>query len=511
MRCGAGVVAVNGPEATHQAGLHGEPGEQTPGTLSWRHAAAEWYDDPAPRPARVLSYIRRMHALSVPLYGAMCAYWRARSPPSEDPLLATWEQLHRSDAVPGFSDGGLSQGGQGQAPDLADRVRTGPDGMNDAQQFALEMAMKAGVEDVERALDLATCSLDSSEVLSAAVASEDRRRRELIIELMGAGEVAQAKALATCGEWSVQLGCPEHGGGCGCEDNYVPISCDTRLCEACNKASIGEQVELYTRLEWQNPIFATLTIENVTCETPEELGRAVDAVTGAFGRLRRRTIPPEGEQGQKRWVWRADGGRPATDYWRQELARRGHQERAGRIEEDYVTATYDRGGRTVQGKQIPFGELVDGGVYAVDIKQVSGAEFNVHLHALWDGAYIPTPALSAVWEDLTGDAVVDVRRVYDRGGGSVEEALKEVVAYAAKAPEFETPGDSVKYLKALKGRRLVQTFGDLHGELPEREPSLLCSECEEMPAWWDFLGIVPEQLDTMGSVHDGESTGNDPP
>lgn len=494
-------------EWTRQANLE-ERGDGTPGSVNWQAAAKRFYGtDGTPRPRRVLGYIRRCHRMVVPLYGAICAYHRAQTGPEVDPSLATCEQLPRTGAVGDFSEGSLSQG----RADVADRVRVDALGLDDRQRFGLDMAFACGVDDVDRAMDLATRSLDSPSVMSAALECGSRRR-EKILALLEADEFGQARALATCGEMSVQLGCPTHAGGCGCEDNYVPISCDSRLCPDCMASRIGRLVEQYTPLveDWDNPVFGTFTIENVTAATPEELERRVDAIKGAFGRLRRRTIPAtgtvsreteDGDRKTKRWVWSDDRGEPATDYWRQDLVRRGHRGRADRLEQDYVD----------DGRNLPFGELVDAGLYAVDIKQVGADEFNVHLHTLWDGAYIPQPALSSVWEDLTGDPVVDVRRVYDRGGGSAKSAVMEVVAYACKPPEFDSVDDEVAYLQALKGSRMVQPFGDLHGSVPDVEPSLLCSECGVMPAWWDYLGTVSERIDNMGSVHDGESTGNDPP
>lgn len=506
---------------TRQSALGDDPGDGTPGSINWHRAAADWFDtEGTPAPRKVLGYIRRMHHLSVPFYGALCAFDRALRQGEVDPSFTTWEQLHSRDAVPGFSSGSLSQGDSASSGP-ASRVRVDGLGMDDNQAFGLEMAFACGVEDVDRAMDLATRSIDVPSILSKALERSDERRQK-ILRLIEADEFGQARALATCGQMSLQLGCPEHGGGCGCEENYVPVSCDCRLCPDCMNDRIGELVEQYTQpaLGWSNPVFGTFTIENVTAPTAEELERAVDGITGAFGRLRRRTIPFEGEvtretdDGErvtKRWVWANDGGRPANDYWRQALDRRGHGDRADRLEAEYVEAEYQQFGGIQRGKNIPFGELVDAGIYSVDIKQVDTDEFNIHLHTLWDGAYIPQPALSKVWEDLTGDPVVDVRRVYDRDGDGLQEAVKEVVAYACKTPEFESVEDEVNYVQALKGKRMVQTFGELHGEVPDLEPSLLCSECGGMPAWWDYLGTVDERIDNMGSIHDGESTGNDPP
>ncbi|MDN4015316.1 hypothetical protein QX233_22970, partial [Chryseobacterium gambrini] len=79
---------------------------------------------------------------------------------------------------------------------------------------------------------------------------------------------------------------------------------------------------------------------------------------------------------------------------------------------------------------------------------------------------IPQAALSSVWEDLTGAPVLDVRRIEERGDLDTESALAEVIGYVTKPPEFESVADEVEYLTALKGSRLVQPFGSLHGNTP---------------------------------------------
>ena len=493
-----------------QVGLDGADG--WPGSWDWREECRRFKEQQrAPEPSKVLAYIRRCHRMVVPLYGAMCAYWQAHAPPETSPSLATWEQVSRTDAVCDFSDGSLSQT-ENDVSRISDRVRVDRFGMDPNQAWGLEMAFRGGVDDPGRAVQLATESIGAPSILSC-VLERSQERREKVYRLIECGEFAQARALATCGEMSAQLGCPEMGGGCGFEENYVPISCDSRLCPECMRRRIGQLVERYERAvaDFRTPVFGTFTVENVTVETAGDLVRGVEAVQGAFGRLRQRTIPPEGSTervgsdgnvSRKRWVWKTDGGEPATDYWRTDLIRAGYRDRADRLEREYVD----------EGRNIPFKELVDAGIYAIDIKQKGPAEFNIHLHAIMDAAYIPQPALSSVWEDLVpGSPVVDIRRIYDRDGGTVRGALVETVAYACKAPEFESVGDEVNYLKALKGKRMVQPFGELHGNVDDLPPSLCCAECDKMPAWWEYLGVVNERVDNMGSVHDGESTGCDPP
>jgi hypothetical protein len=267
------------------------------------------------------------------------------------------------------------------------------------------------------------------------------------------------------------------------------------------KSRVGELVEKYKGAvrSWEAPTFGTFTIENV--EDPAE---GADRITEAFGRLRRRTIPTEGETSRegavKRWAWANDGGQPA-DLWKSRLLDQGRDDLARRLQSRYVE----------QGRNVPFDELIRGGFYAVDVKEKEDGSFNVHLHTLMDMAYVPQAALSAVWEDVSGAPVVDVRRIYDRGSQSLESAVVETVAYATKPPEFESLAAEVEFVAEMKGSRLVQPFGSLHGNTPDLDAALLCANCEQQPAWWTYQGVVDERRDNMGSVHDGESTGDDPP
>ncbi|WP_273838762.1 hypothetical protein, partial [Halococcus sp. PRR34] len=314
-----------------------------------------------------------------------------------------------------------------------------------------------------------------------------------------AGEIAHAERVAKCMQQSVQLECPVMAGGCGSDDNYTPITCDSRLCPACMDRAMGRNIEKYLgQVEAMDyPTLLTLTIENV-----DDLKQGKEAIQGAFGRLRQRTIPTEGEQGEKRWVWLTgdDDGDPSDHYWKSALCAAGAHDLARRLQKRYVD----------EGRQIPWKELVEGGVYGIDILQTGENEdgsFNVHIHAICEMPYIPQAALSSVWADLTGAPVVDVRRIEKRGDYDAESALSEVLGYVTKPPEFETVEEQVEYLVALKGSRLIQPFGSLHGNTPRVHGLLRCSDCECAPRWWNYQGLVDEGYDNMeveGSSADGD-------
>ena len=336
---------------------------------------------------------------------------------------------------------------------------------------------------------------DATEALRAGLA-RSRARQRRIIEMIGVGEVAHAKRYATCQRKSSQLECTL----CGSKDNYVPITCDSRLCETCMNRAMGKKNGKYGDVveAMESGTFGTFTMRNVG-----EIERGVEAIRGAFGRLRQRTIPSSGsvtretEDGElvtQRWVWKQadDGGEPADYYWKSALCAAGKQELARALQKRYVD----------QGKQIPWSELVKGGLYGIDIKEQEEGRYHIHLHTLMDSAFIPQAALSSVWEDLTGAPVVDLRRG-DRG------ALQDVVGYVCKPPAFETLEAEIEYLTTVKGSPLVQPFGDLHGNTPDLGGLLRCAHCDDVPRWWEYLGIVDGCYDTM--TPDWEETGDRPP
>jgi hypothetical protein len=375
------------------------------------------------------------------------------------------------------------------------------------------MCYRRGVGDaaIEELAEAAVAGADAADALQAVMGRDDEREAH-VVELCRSGEVAHAKRLATCGRQSVQLECPELGGGCGHEDNYVPISCDSILCPDCGSRRQGQAVERFGGVveEWDAPTMLRFSLPERVDATEEEIGTAVDRLRDAFGKLRRRVIPTEGEHQGKRWVWENDGGEPADAYWKQSL----RAEATRRAKHHGDTSLFGRINRwereyVEEGRGIPMDELLRSGIYGIDAKQGDDGTVNVHAHAIGEVPYIPQPALSAVWDDLTDAPVVDVRRVEERGEKGRETALMETVGYAAKPPEYRTTEAAVEYLKALKGSKLIQPFGELHGNTPDDSGELRCERCENTPSWWNYKGVVDERIDNMGK--DWEEDGDRPP
>lgn len=433
---------------------------------------------------------RRAYRLATQFYGALCAYGARDDRPKNDPSLATCKRSSTPVESPGL---------EADAPFHE---------LSKPEREALPFVFRLGVEDVDRAVRLVRGGGDRLTAIYAVMGREDDRIGR-VLALLELDEVAHALRLATCGRQSVQLECPELAGGCGHEDNYIPISCGSLLCGDCTNDRMGQLIEKWKPAVagMDHPTFGTFTIKNV-----EDAAEGREKVVEAFARLRRRTIPFEGETVRdgvrKRWCWWRDRGKP-SDRWKVHLQEAGAHDLARRLQKEYVRYEWvDVTGRH-QGRAIPFKELVKGGLYAVDVKQKEDGTFNVHLHVIMDAPYIPQAALSAVWEDLTGDPVVDLRRVYDRSGDGLESALAETVAYAVKSPEFEEFEDAAEFATETKGQALVHPFGSLHGAASNTSAALRCANCDMSPSWWNYKGLVDERIDNMGK--DWEKDGDRPP
>jgi hypothetical protein len=433
---------------------------------------------------------RRAYRLATQFYGALCAYSAGNDRPKNDPSLATCERSSTPEQSAGL---GANEPVQKLTKPEAD---------------ALPIVFRLGVEDVDRAVRLVRGGGDRLTALYEVMGREDDRI-EKVLALLERDEVSHALRLATCGHRSVQLECPEMAGGCGHEDNYVPITCGSRLCSDCMDGDMGKLIEKWkpSVASMDYPTFATFTIENV-----ENAAEGRDEIVEAFGRLRQRTISFEGETRRegstKRWCWWRDSGEPA-DPWKVHLQEAGAHDLVRWLQSTYIEYEWEDVTGHHQGRAIPFKEVVEGGLYAVDVKQVAPGEFNVHLHVVMDTPYIPQAALSAAWEDLTGDPVVDLRRIYDRSGDGIEAALAETVGYAVKSPEFEDIEAEVEFVTEMKGKALVHPFGSLHGASADTSGLLRCANCDQTPSWWNYNGLVDHAIDNMGKSWSDPTHGPD--
>lgn len=120
---------------------------------------------------------------------------------------------------------------------------------------------------------------------------------------------------------------------------------------------------------------------------------------------------------------------------------------------------------------------VHGGVSVLEITyNIRTDQWHPHLHVVIDGRYWAQASIADAWETASrGSRIVDIRRVPSR-----EALTKYVTKYLSKTAQSPNmPDRRVSELAlALKGQRLAQPFGNLHGHL--KDP-----DAEDAPSGYD--------------------------
>lgn len=117
---------------------------------------------------------------------------------------------------------------------------------------------------------------------------------------------------------------------------------------------------------------------------------------------------------------------------------------------------------------------VDGGCSMLECKyNAEKDEWHPHLHCLVVGNYVPHSDLREQWHRITGDSyIVDIRMVRDDA-----HAVNEVCKYASKPMTRGYAANTERLCEAivaLKGRRLVLTFGEWRGTLLTDQDDATC-------------------------------------
>lgn len=103
-----------------------------------------------------------------------------------------------------------------------------------------------------------------------------------------------------------------------------------------------------------------------------------------------------------------------------------------------------------------------GGIACVEVtRNAETGQWHPHLHVLADGKYWRQASISNAWRAITGDSpVVDIRAVRSR-----KNAAQYVAKYSAKPTDLKFwPLHAIAdFAAAIHRRRLVLTFGSLHG------------------------------------------------
>lgn len=99
-----------------------------------------------------------------------------------------------------------------------------------------------------------------------------------------------------------------------------------------------------------------------------------------------------------------------------------------------------------------------------------GRGWHPHVHAVWLCEEAPDPAaLSEEWRAITGDSyIVDVRPIQPDPEGGYVSGFLEVFKYAIKFSDLDD-ADRLTAYKAMRGKRLQDSFGDLRGLQVEPE------------------------------------------
>jgi len=176
----------------------------------------------------------------------------------------------------------------------------------------------------------------------------------------------------------------------------------------------------------------------------------------------------------KPWIQKASYPKMLT------LTMRHNDEELG----DQITYLYDcfRGLRKLK----YFRDRVLGGVWFFQIKlSKNDGLWHPHLHCLLEGKWVNQNRISKLWLQQTGDSpIVDVRLVKD-----VDQASEYVARYAAKPSLLSELDLSKSYIlyTALKGRRLIGTWGTARSLSFRAVRPADCDDWSRVGSWWEVL------------------------
>ena len=136
-------------------------------------------------------------------------------------------------------------------------------------------------------------------------------------------------------------------------------------------------------------------------------------------------------------------------------------------------------------KTVLWKQSVTGGVAFTEVKiNAQTMRWHPHVHVLCVGKYIPIERLKAAWLAVTGDShVVDIRVVKDPK--KVANYITKYVTKPADNDLYRIPAALDQAITAMKGRRLVATFGTWRSTALLRYESL--EEWRPILEWPDFI------------------------
>jgi hypothetical protein len=123
-------------------------------------------------------------------------------------------------------------------------------------------------------------------------------------------------------------------------------------------------------------------------------------------------------------------------------------------------------------------EGVRGGIYAIEVTPGNSLGWNLHLHAIIDGPYIPQGALSKTWGKLWGreSLVTYIQEI--RGMGRMKRYVTKLTREIVKGLVDGEEGDLRPIDPwVLKNVRLIQGFGSMYPLPKVQKADIVCSEC----------------------------------
>jgi hypothetical protein len=142
----------------------------------------------------------------------------------------------------------------------------------------------------------------------------------------------------------------------------------------------------------------------------------------------------------------------------------------------------------------PIWDGVDGGAAMLELKyNDKNHHWHPHLHILVEGRFLPQAELSDAWRSITKDShIVDIRDARDDGAASyvAKYATKPLSTSYCHIPELLD-----ECIEAIKGRRMILTFGTWYGtRLTEIEGEDLMDD-EDFGVKWSMVCDVSHAID----------------
>jgi len=109
---------------------------------------------------------------------------------------------------------------------------------------------------------------------------------------------------------------------------------------------------------------------------------------------------------------------------------------------------------------------VHGGAYVIEItRNAETALWHPHVHIIYEGNFLPFKQLRAEWHRITGHSEI----VWIAEVAGAKSMAAELSKYLGKPARLDTwPNFALlEYIRAIRGARLLQTFGKCHGRTVE--------------------------------------------